>query len=189
MSTTPQTRRVLVPIGTGSEEIETATVVDTLRRAGADVIVASVEPSTTVTMSRGMKFEADALVTSLSPPFDAIALPGGMPGAERLKDSSALTALVQAANSNRELVAGICAAPAVVLAGLGVLDGKNATCYPAKAFRDMVPQVAEGDVVSDGNVVTATGPGTALKWSLQLVEMLYEKELADKLAAEMLAPR
>lgn len=189
MSAAAPIRRVLVPIGSGSEEIETSCVVDTLRRAGADVTLASVEPSTSVTMSRGMVFQADATVSSLSPPFDAVALPGGMPGAERLAASPELAKLVAAAREGGALVAGICAAPAVVLAGQGVLDGKKATCYPAPAFREKIPDVGEGDVVRDGNVVTATGPGTALKWSLELVEVLYSKELADKLSKEMLAPR
>lgn len=189
MSAAMPVRRVLVPIGNGSEEIETSCVVDTLRRAGADVTLASVEPTTSVTMSRGMIFQADTTISSLSPPFDAVALPGGMPGAQRLADSADLAMLVAAAQEGGGVVAGICAAPAVVLAGQGVLDGKKATCYPAPAFRDKVPDVGEGDVVTDGRLVTATGPGTALKWSLELVEVLYGKELADKLSKEMLAPR
>lgn len=182
-------RRVLVAIGNGSEEIETACVVDTLRRAGADVTLASVEPSVSVTMSRGMVFQADHTVSSLSPPFDAVALPGGMPGAQRLADSPHLAKLVTHTRDNGKVVGAICAAPAVVLAGQGVLDGKNATCYPAPAFRDKIPNVAEGDVVRDGQLITATGPGTALKWSLEIVEALYDKAMADKLAGEMLAPR
>lgn len=189
MTTPAPVRRVLVPIGNGSEEIETASVVDTLRRAGAEVTVASVEASTSVTMSRGMKFQADAAIGDVAPPFDAVALPGGMPGAERLAASPELAKLVHATRADGNVVGAICASPAVVLSGMGLLDGKNATCYPAPAFRAKVPIVAEGDVVRDGEVVTATGPGTAIKWSLQIVEMLYSKELADKLSKEMLAPR
>lgn len=164
-------------------------MVDTLRRAGAEVTLASVEPSTSVTMSRGMLFQADATVASLSPPFDAVALPGGMPGAQRLADSPDLAKLVTHTRDSGNVVGAICAAPAVVLAGQGFLDGKKATCYPAPAFREKIPSLAEGDVVADGKLITATGPGTALKWSLQIVEALYDKETADKLAGEMLAPR
>lgn len=189
MSAAVPVRRVLVPIGNGSEEIETSCVVDTLRRAGADVTVASVESSTSVTMSRGMVFQADATVSSLSPPFDAVALPGGMPGAQRLADSPDLTKLLADTRDSGALVAAICASPAVVLAGKGMLDGKKATCYPAPSMREKVPNLAEGDVVRDGQLITGTGPGTALKWSLELVEALYDKELADKLSKEMLAPR
>lgn len=181
--------RVLVPIATGSEEIEASTIVDTLRRAGCDVTLASVESSLVVTLSRSMRFEADALISSLQPPFDMVALPGGMPGAERLADSKQLEAIVKDTQSRGKTVAAICAAPAVALAKWGILEGKKATCYPADPFRNKVVKLGEGDVVTDGSVVTGTGPGTALKFSLQLVEVLFGKEKADKLGAEMLAER
>lgn len=76
MSSTTGTRRILVPVANGSEEIETSAAVDTFRRAGADVTLASVEDSLTVTMSRGMKFVADDSIDSVKGPFDAVALPG-----------------------------------------------------------------------------------------------------------------
>lgn len=112
-----------------------------------------------------------------------------MPGAQRLAESDELKKLVGETGKNGGLVAAICAAPAVALAGWGMLDGKRATCYPAGAFREKVKELGEGDVVKDEGVVTATGPGTALKWSLEVVEVLYGTEMAEKLAGEMLATR
>lgn len=78
MTTASGTRRILVPVANGSEEIETSSAVDTFRRAGAEVTLASVEDSLTVTMSRGMKFVADESINSVEGPFDAIALPGNI---------------------------------------------------------------------------------------------------------------
>ena len=95
-------KRVLVPIADGSEEIETSCITDTLVRAGAEVTVASVEATTTCTMSRGLKIVADALVTDLgNDEFDLVALPGGMPGAERLRDSDALDAILRKPDARR----------------------------------------------------------------------------------------
>lgn len=184
-------RRVLVPIGNGSEEIETASVVDTLRRAGANVTLASVETTETVCMSRGMKFQADSSISAAQGSYDAIALPGGMPGAERLRDSTVLTGMLREAKKAGRIIAAVCAAPAVVLAEHGLLEGVEATCYPAEGFRGKVKNIGKGDVVvsDDGKLITATGPGSVLKWSLMLVEVLYSKELADKIASEMLVSR
>lgn len=184
-------RRVLVPIATGSEEIETAAVVDTLRRAGAQVTIASVESSLMVNMSRGMNFKADILIANAQPPYQLIALPGGMPGAERLRDNQQLTNLLKNNAENSRIIAAVCASPAVVLAPHGLLDGHEATCYPAKSFREQIKKEAHTDVVvaNNGKLITATGPGTAIKWSLMLVQALYGKEKADTIAADMLVNR
>ncbi|KAI0567627.1 Class 1 glutamine amidotransferase-like protein [Gracilaria domingensis] len=189
--TTTGPRRVLVTIGTGSEEIETAAVVDTLRRADADVTLASVESSLTVEMSRGMKYEADILIENAAPPYDCIALPGGMPGAERLRDSDKLKTMLKDAADSGGFIAAVCASPAVVLGSHGLLDGVEATCYPADGFRQMVKKAEKGDVVvgKNGQYITATGPGTAIKWALMIVEALYDKEKADKIAGAMLVAR
>lgn len=179
-------KRVLVAVGDGSEEIETSTAVDVLRRAGADLTLASVMPSKSCKLSRGMTYEADTTFPLMGDSnFDAVVLPGGMPGAENLRDCAALKELVKSTDG---IVAAICAAPAVVLATHGMLADKKATGYPADVFKKAIPNYIEGeDVVVDGKVITGTGPGTALKWALKIVEVLYEdKALADKLAAEML---
>lgn len=182
-------KRVLVPIGTGSEEIEAATAVDVLRRAGADVVVASAMSDKSVTMSRGLIYQADTLMSDATGPFDAVAVPGGMPGAENLRDCEPLTQILRDTRAAGGVVAAICAAPAVVLAGHGLLDGVKATCYPAPPFKKLLPTAEEEDVVVDGKTrtVTGTGPGTALPWALKVVEVLYDDPaLAEKLAEEML---
>lgn len=126
--------RVLVPVANGSEEIEATCIIDTLRRAGSAlaVTVASVESSTNVVMSRQTKLQADMLLDEAAKlaPFDMVACPGGMPGAERLRDSQLLTSLLKEQAKAGRLYAAVCASPAVVLHSHGLLDGHAATCHP-----------------------------------------------------------
>lgn len=188
-------KTVLVPIGHGSEEIETTCIVDTLVRAGAEVTLASVEPEALCVMSRGVRIMADASFAddpSLEmKSWDAIVCPGGMPGAEKLRDSDALNRLLEKQNGEGKIVAAVCAAPAVVLEAKGILRGKKATCYPALPFISKL-ELEEGrytgdaDVVVDGHVVTSRGPGTSLKFALKLVELLFGEEKAEELTQQML---
>ena len=179
-------KRVLVPIADGSEEIETSCITDTLVRAGAEVTVASVEATTTCTMSRGLKVVADALVTDVSgDDWDLVALPGGMPGAERLRDSDALDAILRKQDARRAPLAAVCASPAVILKSKGILRSQ-ATCYPAPPFVEALGDIADGDVVRDGHITTSRGPGTSLKFALDLVDQLYGPEKAEELRAQML---
>ena len=179
-------KRVLVPIADGSEEIETSCITDTLVRAGAEVTVASVEATTTCTMSRGLKIVADALVTDVSGDWDLVALPGGMPGAERLRDSDALDAILRKQDARQAPLAAVCASPAVILKSKGLIDGRQATCYPAPPFVEALGDVADGAVVRDGHITTSRGPGTSLKFALDLVDQLYGPEKAAELRAQML---
>ena len=179
-------KRVLVPIADGSEEIETSCITDTLVRAGAEVTVASVEATTTCTMSRGLKIVADALVTDVSgDDWDLVALPGGMPGAERLRDSDALDAILRKQDARQAPLAAVCASPAVILKSKGILRSQ-ATCYPAPPFVEALGDIADGDVVRDGHITTSRGPGTSLKFALDLVDQLYGPEKAEELRAQML---
>ena len=180
-------KRVLVPIADGSEEIETSCITDTLVRAGAEVTVASVEATTTCTMSRGLKIVADALVTDVSgDDWDLVALPGGMPGAERLRDSDALDAILRKQDARRAPLAAVCASPAVILKSKGLIDGRQATCYPAPPFVEALGDVSDGAVVRDGHITTSRGPGTSLNFALALVDQLYGPEKAEELRAQML---
>lgn len=182
---------VLVPIADDSEEIETACITDTLVRAGATVTVASVMPYGRLEckMSRGLKVVADCAIDDIAGrQFDAIALPGGMPGAEHLRDSATLTKMLKAqAASGDKLLAAVCASPAVVFGTHGLLpSGGAATCYPAPQFKEAVPGWLEAQAVVDGQVVTSMGPGTSLAFALKLVELLFDRDKAEEIAAQML---
>jgi 4-methyl-5(b-hydroxyethyl)-thiazole monophosphate biosynthesis len=92
-------------------------------------------------------------------------------------------------NTNGKCIAAICAAPALVLAHYGILEGKKATCYPAAKLRERLSDVSEDPVVIDGHIITSQGPGTALQFSLALVELLYDAEMSAKLRSEMIVTR
>lgn len=117
-----------------------------------------------------------------------IALPGGIPGAEHLRDSGTLIDLLKRQREQDKWLAAICASPAVVLHHHGLLEGKTATCHPG--FRQWLDaDRASGDrVVMDGKLVTSQGPGTAVEFALQLVECLLGRETAQKVGAPMVLP-
>lgn len=179
-------KRVLVPIADGTEEIEAACIIDTLRLAGAEVTVASVD-KLQVTASRGMKLVADALIADCtSQTYDCIALPGGMPGAEHLRDSTELIGMLKKQKQAGRLYGAICASPAVVLHSHGLLEGVKATCYPAMQDALGPACVAHERVVVDGNCVTSQGPATAIEFALKLVELLCSPLTAKEVAKAML---
>ena len=179
-------KQVLVPIADGSEEIEAVCIIDVLRRAGAEVTVASVD-ELQVTASRGVKLVTDTLIAQCTHEvYDVIALPGGMPGAEHLRDSKELETILRKQSEQNRLLAAICASPAVVFAHHGLLGQRRATCHPN--FVDQLPnrEAVESRVVVDGNYVTSRGPGTALEFALKLVELLFSKQKAKETAIPML---
>ncbi len=178
-------KSVLVPVANGIEEMETVTTVDVLRRAGADVTVASVG-DLQITASRGVVLVADQRIEECADTeFDLIALPGGMPGAENLRDSKPLEKLLKRQAEEKKLYAAICASPAVVLAHHGLLKSRFATCHPGFTDRLEQDRFRESEVVVDENCITSRGPGTALTFALKLVEILYSREKAEEVAAPM----
>jgi len=180
-------KTVLVPIADGSEEIEAVCIIDVLRRAGAQVTVASVD-GLQVTASRGVKLVADTLIADCAAEtYDLIVLPGGMPGAEHLRDSVALTQLLRQQQTAGRLYAAICAAPVVVLKHHGLLERRPATAHPSCSQQLENQSAVDERVVVDGTCVTSRAPGTAIEFALQLVEMLFDKARAQKVAGPMLA--
>lgn len=113
---------------------------------------------------------------------------GGNVGAERLRDSPELHALLEAQRAGGRRWAAICASPAVVLQSKGWLDGKKATCHPA--FVDKLADASEADtrVVVDGLLTTSRGPGTSFEFALALVEQLYGREKAAEVGKPMVLP-
>lgn len=178
-------KKVLVAIAEGIEELEAVTIIDVLRRAEADVTVASVGAKQ-VTASRGVKLVADAVISDcLGTVYDLIVLPGGMPGAEHLRDCSQLIDMLKEQAASGRLYAAICASPAVVLKPHGLLENKKATCYPSLISELENPEQVK--VVVDGNCITSQGPGTALEFSLKLVELLFGTEKSREVTKAMLA--
>ena len=165
--------RVIVPLAEGFEEIEAITVIDLLRRAGIEVQTAALA-SRRVTGSHGITVEADGLLEELQhETFDMIVLPGGMPGADLLKNDPRVLSLLRSSDQQGRYVAAICAAPGV-LAHAGLLEGRTATSFPGFLRADSAPgiRLSDAPVVSDGRLVTSRGPGTAMDFALTLVELL-----------------
>ena len=186
--TNPSVPKVLVPIADGTEEIEAVCIIDVLRRAGVTVTVASVGEMQ-ITASRGVKITADSLIADCQGErYDLIALPGGIPGAENLRDSSVLTDILKAQSQAGRWLGAICAAPAVVLAPQGLLAGRHATAHPAFVDRLADRTRAAERVVVDGRCVTSRGPGTAIEFALKLVALLCGEAKAQEVAAPMVLP-
>lgn len=172
--------KVLVPLAQGCEEMEAITIVDILRRAQVSVTTVGLEPGV-VTASRGTRLLPDAdLDDAVDQAWDMIALPGGLPGADHLAADIRLSDLLRDTVAAGGHVAAICAAPKV-LAMHGLLDGKQATCYPGCVDWTQYPAVVPSTdaVVQDGNVITSRGPGTAMDFALTLVQVLCGKEVRD----------
>ncbi|MGA7980466.1 MAG: DJ-1 family glyoxalase III [Chromatiaceae bacterium] len=165
--------RVLIPLAEGYEELEAVTVVDLLRRAQIDVVTAGLREGP-VRGSRGTVLVPDALLAEvMDDDFDMIVLPGGLPGAKHLDEDERIHRLLKRYHAEERYAAAICAAPKV-LANAGLLDGRSATSYPGAVTRDEFPEVnlLSVPVVVDGRVVTSRGPGTAMDFALQLIELL-----------------
>ena len=178
------TRKVLVPIADGIEELEAVTIIDVLRRAGADVTAASVNLRTVVA-GRGLSLNADKLISECADDvFDMVVCPGGMPGAENLRDSGALTEILNNQSDSGRYYAAVCASPAVIFAHHGLLKGKTATCYPSMS--KLIENYISERVVIDGNCITSQGPGTAMEFSLKLVELLFGEDKAKEIAQGLL---
>lgn len=184
-------KRVLVPLTAGAEEMETVIVVDVLRRAGVEVVLAGVDGAGPVTCARQVRLLPDLTLADAQkqPRFDAIVLPGGMPGAQTLADSPVMQKLLRAQEQSGGWIGAICAAPiALVAASVGA--GRAMTSHPG--MRDRVAAHArylEDRVVRDGPFITSRGPGTAMEFALTLVEALCDRATADKVAAPMLVQR
>lgn len=187
MKTAANCPTVLVPIADGTEEIEAVSIIDVLRRAGAEVTVASVGEALQITASRGVRIVADCAIEDCrEDTFDLIVLPGGIPGAEHLRDSQTLLALLRRHQAAGGWYGAICAAPAVVLSHHGLLGGRQATSHPAFADRMGDGQAVASRVVVDGKCVTSQGPGTALEFALTLVALLMGDAKAKEVAAPMM---
>ncbi len=179
-------KKILVPLAEGFEMIEALSVVDVFRRAGADVDLAAVDDSLQVTSSHQVPVIADKLLSQcVDVEYDLIVLPGGIPGAENLKNSNVLVKLLQTQNRENRLYGAICAAPAVVLEHHGLLEGKKATCHPAFADKLESSEHAAEKVVIDKNCVTSRGAGTSIDFSLELLATLMGEEKRKEVAEGM----
>ncbi|PLY12417.1 MAG: DJ-1 family protein [Sedimenticola sp.] len=176
--------RTLIPIAPGCEELEAVTLIDLLRRAGIEVITAGLQDGP-VKASRGVVLLPDTTLDAvLDEAFDLVVLPGGLPGADHLDNDPRIHQILNRTQQAGRYTAAICAAPKV-LAHAGLLDGKQATGYPGILDKMDLPQVDVDlrPVIRDGNVITSRGPGTAMDFALELIEILTDKAKRDEVEA------
>ncbi|MDR2259138.1 MAG: DJ-1/PfpI family protein [Treponema sp.] len=185
-------KKVVVFLADGFEEVEAVTPIDYLRRAGLEVHIAAVGKNRLVTGAHGLPVTAGLtlgeLVKKGAGPWDAVLLPGGMPGASNIAASKEAGAFIKEMAAAGKWVTAICASPAVVLAPLGLLAGKRFTCYPGmeKQVRDTTARWSADKVVVDGNTITSRGAGTAAYWAVEIIGRLLSPAEGKKVAQAVL---
>jgi 4-methyl-5(b-hydroxyethyl)-thiazole monophosphate biosynthesis len=171
-------KKVLVALAPGFEEIETITVVDILRRAGARVVLAATEEGP-IEGSRGVSVLPDTLINQVDDKdFDLVVLPGGQPGTSNLQNNETVKAIIQNMYRSRKQVAAICAAP-TILHSAGILKNTIVTSHPSVKDQLNDIEYSEERVVVDGNIVTSRSLGTALEFAFKLVEILFDRDRMD----------
>lgn len=174
-------KKVCVFLADGFEEIEGLTVVDVLRRAGADVETVSIMKERTVRGSHNIPVIADKIFEEAdASEADMLVLPGGMPGTLNLKAHKGLEGLLKEADREKKQVAAICAAP-TVLSSIGILKGRKACAYPSFEKELDCAEVVKEPCVTDGHVTTGRGMGAAIPFALKLTAILFGDEKAEEI--------
>ncbi|MEW6118310.1 MAG: DJ-1 family glyoxalase III [Nitrospirota bacterium] len=180
--------KVVIVLADGFEEVEAVSIVDVLRRAEIQTVIAGLHDGP-IESARKVKVVPDTTVDTIrADDFDMIILPGGQPGSDNLNADERVKGLIKEFCSKGKLTGAICAAP-YVLASAGVLSGKRATAYPSYKDRLGTATYEDRIVVEDGNILTSKGPGTALCFGLAIVQRLVSKEKAHAIKEAMLLQR
>ena len=177
---------VLVPLAQGCEELEAITITDLLVRAGITVTTCGLDDQP-VKASRGTTIVPDTSINKvLNESFDLIVLPGGLPGADHLRDNAQIQALIKKQAADNKYIAAICAAPKA-LAQAGILEGKTATSFPGvlTALNNPGIAISENAVEIDGNIITSRSAGTAMDFALSLIELLEGKEKREEVDTQL----
>ena len=179
-------KRIAVYLAEGFEEIEAISIIDVLRRADIEVVVVSVTGKLEVSGSHQIKVLVDTLFEDFnSTDLFMIVLPGGMPGAFNLDAHEGLKAQIRYFNAENKPLAAICAAP-MVFGNLGILDGKQAVCYPGFERYLKGAEILSVPVIESENFITGRGPGVAIQFALKIVEKAVSIEKAEQVAKQML---
>lgn len=169
-------------LATGFEEVEALTVVDILRRGNVDCKTVSITGDYDVTSSHAVTIRADLVFDEQDlSDADMLIMPGGIPGTPNLKAHKGLEKLIQQYNEKRKYLAAVCAAPGIY-GEMGLLEGKNATCYPGMEEALQGANYLTNRVVCDGQFITSRGMGTCIDFGLTLLEKLTDKDTADEVA-------
>jgi 4-methyl-5(b-hydroxyethyl)-thiazole monophosphate biosynthesis len=189
-------KKIIVFLADGFEEVEAVTPIDYLRRAGIEISTVSISGAQIVTGAHKVPVSADTTLAKLASQggldpaaWDGVLLPGGMPGSSNLAASPEVGAVLKAFSAAGKLLCAICAAPAYVLAPLGILAGKRFTCYPGVEERVSGAKWSGERVVADGNVITSRGAGTAGEFATTVIAALAGEAKAKEVAESVLLPQ
>jgi 4-methyl-5(b-hydroxyethyl)-thiazole monophosphate biosynthesis len=165
---------VYILLAEGFEEIEAVTPADILRRLGLNVLLIGVS-SKQVKGSHGIEITSDATLNKVKNEIPAaLILPGGMPGAKNLDSNADVRNLILKTSAGDKIIAAICAAP-MVIGRLGLLNGKNAVCFPGFEEYLTGAKILNDSVVRDGNIITAKGPGAAAAFGFEIGAALKDE--------------
>ena len=178
--------KVYVFLANGFEDVEALIPIDVLRRGNVEVITVSTTDTDIVESAHGVGIRADVMFDDCDfADADLLMLPGGMPGASNLFAHEGVCKALLSQQEQEKKIAAICASPAVVLAQLGILDGKKATCYPG--FEQMLTTADyTGELVTvDGNITTGEGPAAAFPYAYTILADLVDEQTASQIAEGM----
>jgi 4-methyl-5(b-hydroxyethyl)-thiazole monophosphate biosynthesis len=176
-------KKACVLLADGFEELEAVTIIDVLRRADVHVTILALSGQ----KARGaheLVLEADQPFELNQDHWDLVALPGGQPGANHLRDHPGVRELLRRQSQSEGLLAAICAGP-IALSAAECIGGRRVTCFPGYEDQLVDAKVVDEDVVHDGKLITGRGPGVALEFSLKLVELLVSPHAAKELGQKM----
>lgn len=179
------THRALIVVAEGVDDLQSVTLIDVLRRAEIEVVVASIEGRRMLTCARGTRLTADGmLVDLLAQPFDLMVLPGGEKGVQHMAAHPPLAQQVKDQARAGKFFAAIGEAP-LALQAYGVLRQRRMTCDPGVSQGLSGCSFVDQPVVVDGNCITAQGSAAALEFALVLVEQLAGRVVRKRVATEL----
>lgn len=181
-------KKIGVFMADGCEEIEGLTVVDLVRRAKLEIVTISITGKNQVIGSHQIPFMTDTLAGQVNyDELDGIVLPGGMPGTLNLGADDTVKSVIKKFAAEGKLVAAICAAPSV-LGENGLLQGKRATCHPGFEEKLLGAEWIESNVVTDQNIITSRGMGTAIDFGLEIVRYMDPEADIEHLKGALVYP-
>ncbi len=180
-------KKVILFLAEGFEEVEALTVVDYLRRKDINVDTVSITEDNKVNGAHEIVVLADKTINDIKDidDYDAVIIPGGLPGATNLRDNDKVIDVVKKINQNGKLTAAICAGP-IVLERAGIIKDKKVTSYPG--FEDDLKNgvYIEQNVVRDGSIITARGPALAVDFAIEIIKYLLGEEKSEELKKDIL---
>lgn len=176
---------ICIFLADGFEDMEAIVARDILKRGRLEVVTVGVSGDV-VTSAYGLRIKTDIPIEQVNvDDIEGVVLPGGMPGTTNLENSEKLIEIIKYCHENNLLIGAICAAPSI-LGKLGLLDGKNACCYPGFEKYLKGANISEERVSTEGHIITSKGPGTAVDFGFEILRYLKGAEYADKVKEGML---